>query len=45
MAHWLRALADLLEDQFPAPTWQLPTLYNSSSRGSDIHVGKTPIHI
>lgn len=31
MAHWLKALRILV--QFPAPAWQLTTVYNSSFRG------------
>ncbi|EDL92232.1 rCG51676 [Rattus norvegicus] len=33
--------------QFPAPTWLLTSIYNSSSRGPvvllDMHTGKTPV--
>jgi hypothetical protein len=36
LAQQLRAMAALAEDQFPAPTWQLTTICNSSSRQSGI---------
>lgn len=30
--------------QFPAPAWQLTTVCNSTTRGDDIHAGKTYAH-
>lgn len=53
MSQGLRAEAVLPEDlgSIPTPTWQLPTICNSSSRGSDSssglhrhHTGKILIH-
>jgi hypothetical protein len=54
MAQWLRALLlfQRTQVQLPAPTRQLTTVCNSSSRASgiwhphtDIHAGKTPMYI
>lgn len=44
----LRTLTERTQVQFSAPTLQLTTCLNSSSRGfapSHRHVGRTPIHI
>lgn len=56
MGQQLKVPAALLKDpgsipgvQFPIPTWQLTTVCNSSSRGSDaltvLHAGRIPMHI